>query len=78
MRLTSYHPGISIEKIEKKTNFELAIAPDVHQTKSPTDSELYLLREEIDPLGIRRLEQLSGATRRKLLRDILIQERINT
>jgi len=35
---------------------------------------LRLIREEIDPLGIRDLELLSGAARRKLLRDILIRE----
>ncbi|MBM3145219.1 MAG: hypothetical protein FJ010_09670 [Chloroflexi bacterium] len=74
MRLISYHPGESIEHIQAKTKFDLEIAPDVHETEIPSASELRLIREEIDPLGIRDLELLSGAARRKLLRDILIRE----
>lgn len=74
MRLTTYHAGVSIKRIRAKTNFALEVAPDVHETPPPTDEELRLLREEIDPLGIRRLELLSGASRRKLLHDILAQE----
>jgi hypothetical protein len=35
-----------------------------------------LLREEIDPLGVRRLELLGGAARKDLLREILEKEGI--
>jgi acyl CoA:acetate/3-ketoacid CoA transferase beta subunit len=75
MRLTSYHPGINKNRIIKKTNFELELAPTVQETPAPSEEELHLLREEIDPLGIRRLELLSGASRRELLHNILAQER---
>ncbi len=75
MRLTTYHPGVSIESIQAHTGFELAVAPGVSPTPLPTDEEIRLLREEIDPLGIRRLELLSGAERRQLLHDIIQQER---
>jgi glutaconate CoA-transferase subunit B len=71
MRLTSYHPGLDIADIQAHTGFELAIAPDVHETPAPTAEEIRLLREEIDPLGIRRLEGLSGAERRELLHQIV-------
>jgi glutaconate CoA-transferase, subunit B len=74
MRLISYHPGSSIELVMKHTGFELKIAPDVHQTPLPTDEELHLLRTEIDPLGIRRLEASSGAARRQQLHAIIQQE----
>jgi acyl CoA:acetate/3-ketoacid CoA transferase beta subunit len=74
MRLTSYHPGVPIERIQAKTGFELEIAPDVHETPHPTDEEIHLLREVIDPLGIRKLELLGGGARRDLLREILTQE----
>jgi acyl CoA:acetate/3-ketoacid CoA transferase beta subunit len=74
MRLTSYHPGVPIERIQAKTGFELEIAPDVHKTPHPTDEEIHLLREVIDPLGIRKLELLGGGARRDLLREILTQE----
>jgi len=74
MRLTSYHPGVTIERIQAKTGFELAIAPDVHETPPPTLEELRLLRGVIDPFGVRKLELLGGNARRDLLREILAQE----
>lgn len=75
MRLISYHPGIDPQFIQKKTDFELEIAPNLKETPIPSDEEIHLLREEIDPHGIRRLEFLSGAPRRKLLREIIYMER---
>jgi len=71
MRLVSYHPGSSIEVIQKHTGFELEIAPDVSETPHPTPEELRLIRTEIDPKGIRKLETLSGSVRRELLHSIL-------
>lgn len=71
MRLLTYHPGQTIERIQARTGFELEVATDVHETPLPKAEELRLLREEIDPLGIRRLESLSGAARRQLLREII-------
>ncbi len=74
MRLTSYHPGTSIERIASRTGFELDIAPDVHETPAPSPEELHILREEIDPLGIRKLELLSGKARHELLHQIINAE----
>jgi hypothetical protein len=74
MRLTWVHPGQSIEKIQAKTGFELAVAPDVRETEPPTAEEVRLLREAIDPLGVRKLETLSGALRKELIREILRRE----
>jgi hypothetical protein len=74
LRLTSYHPGVSIAQIQARTGFELEISPDVHETPPPNSEELRLLQEEIDPLGIRRLEALSGAERRQLLHQIIAAE----
>jgi glutaconate CoA-transferase subunit B len=74
MRVTSYHPGQSIEKIQAKTGFELEVSPDVHETEPPTEEEVRLLREEIDPLGVRKVETLSGAQRKELIRAILKKE----
>ena len=74
LRLTSYHPGVEIARIQARTGFDLEIAPDVHQTPEPTSEELRLLREQIDPLGIRRLEALGGPARRKLLHEIIAEE----
>ena len=71
MRLVSYHPGVSITQIQARTGFELEISPDVRETTLPPEEWLRLLREEIDPLGIRRLELLSGSNRRDLLHQIV-------
>ncbi len=74
MRLTSLHPGATLERIQARTGFPLEVAPELDETPPPTTEELRLLREEIDPLGVRRLELLSGAARRELLRVILDRE----
>ncbi|MFC2025641.1 CoA-transferase subunit beta [Chloroflexota bacterium] len=74
LRLTSYHPGIKISQIQARTGFSFDIADSVHETPRPTDAEIMLLRNEIDPLGIRRLELLSGNERRKLLQKIITIE----
>jgi acyl CoA:acetate/3-ketoacid CoA transferase beta subunit len=77
MRLTARHPGVTVERIRAKTGFPLEIAPDLRETQPPTAEEVQLLREVIDPLGIRRLETLSGAARKRALREILASERLS-
>ena len=74
MRLLSNHPGIELDLICRKTGFELEIADDLHETLPPTIDEVRLLREQIDPLGVRKLETLSGQARKDLLRSILAAE----
>lgn len=74
MRLVSYHAHSSPEQIQSHTGFELEISANVHKTPPPSAEELRLLRQEIDPLGIRRLESLSGAERRELLHEIIAIE----
>lgn len=74
MRLISYHPGVTTSRIQARTGFELEIASEVQETPPPTADELELIRNEIDPLGIRRLELLGGSARRDHLRSILATE----
>jgi len=74
LRLISIHPGATIESIQAHTGFPLEIAPELYTTPPPTLEELRLLRDEIDPLGIRRLESLSGTARRDLLHQIIAAE----
>jgi glutaconate CoA-transferase subunit B len=74
MRLISYHPGTTIQQIQARTGFELEVAPQVTETPLPGTEELQILREEIDPWGIRRLEALSGNERRQLLHEIIREE----
>jgi acyl CoA:acetate/3-ketoacid CoA transferase beta subunit len=75
MRLTHLHPGVSMEHVRAKTGFALDVAAALEETAPPSADELRLLREDIDPLGVRRLETLSGAERREHLRSILAAER---
>lgn len=75
MRLIRTFPGQSPASIQAKTGFELEIAPDVSPTPPPTTHELRLLREVIDPLGVRRLELLGGSARKALLQEILVREK---
>lgn len=74
MRLTSVHRGVAVARVQAKTGFPLLIADDLAETEPPTAEELRLLREVVDPLGVRQLETLSGAARRDRLRAILHAE----
>lgn len=75
MRLTSFHPGVTIETIQAHTGFRFEISKNVMETVLPTLDEINLLRNVIDPMSIRRLETLSGAARRELIQKIIIAEK---
>ena len=74
MRLTTLHPGVTSSRLQAKTGFPLILSDSIPQTTPPTAEELHLLRECIDPLGVRQLETLRGAARREKLRQILTAE----
>lgn len=71
MRLISVHPGVTRERVQAKTGFELELHPELTATEPPRPEQVELLRTVIDPLGIRKLELLSGPQRRHELRRIL-------
>ncbi|MFD8148999.1 CoA-transferase subunit beta [Streptomyces sp. NPDC059708] len=56
MRLASVHPGVTVEEVRAATGFELAVSPDVPFTREPSAEELRLIREVIDPRGLRERE----------------------
>jgi acyl CoA:acetate/3-ketoacid CoA transferase beta subunit len=74
MRLSTIHPGIDVDKVKESTGFELLIPENLKETKPPTEKELKLLREKVDPLKIRKLEVLSGREREELLEEIIQKE----
>ena len=43
------NPGVTIEQVVENTGFELIIPEEVPTLDPPTDEELRILREEIDP-----------------------------
>lgn len=75
MRVTLLHPGVSRKRLLAKTGFDVEISDDLSETEPPSTEELDLLRNEIDPLGVRALEALSGPARRKALAGIISKER---
>ncbi|MEO8437672.1 MAG: CoA-transferase, partial [Chloroflexota bacterium] len=52
MRLDSLHPGATVEQVRETIGWEIAVAPDLAETPPPTDDELRLIREELDPGGV--------------------------
>ncbi|MFB7634387.1 CoA-transferase subunit beta [Streptomyces sp. NPDC056149] len=56
MRLASVHPGVTVEEVLDATGFELARPDAVPYTREPTAEELRLIREVIDPQGLRDRE----------------------
>ena len=56
MRVVSVHPGVTIDDIVKSTTFQLEIPQDVPETRAPSADELRMIREVIDPNGMREQE----------------------
>ena len=56
VRLVSLHPGVTREEVQTLTGFPIASAEIVPETRAPTAEELRLIREVIDPAGLRRKE----------------------
>jgi acyl CoA:acetate/3-ketoacid CoA transferase beta subunit len=53
MRLRSVHPGVTVTDVVEATGFELTIPADVPETRSPTAEELRVIRDVLDPRGLR-------------------------
>jgi glutaconate CoA-transferase subunit B len=51
MELAALHPGASLEEARDNTEWHLNVADDLAQTDPPSDLELSLIREELDPEG---------------------------
>ncbi|HWF81103.1 MAG TPA: CoA-transferase [Streptosporangiaceae bacterium] len=56
MRLRSVHPGVSVDQVRELTGFALTITDEVTVTAEPTEAELALIRERLDPAGLREAE----------------------
>ncbi len=49
MRILQTFPGETIESIQAATGFELLVAPNVSEFAPPTEEEVRMIREDIDP-----------------------------
>ena len=54
MRLLSVHPGVTVDEVQAATGFDLALPDgDVPVTRAPSVGELVIIREMLDPKGLR-------------------------
>lgn len=53
VRLLSVHPGVTVQEVVEATGFALDITGEVPTTREPTLEELVVIREVLDPKGLR-------------------------
>jgi acyl CoA:acetate/3-ketoacid CoA transferase beta subunit len=56
MRVRSVHPGVTVEEVAAATGFPLVVPEEVPESRSPTAEELHILRDVLDPKGLRERE----------------------
>lgn len=49
MQVLSLHPGVTLDRVRENTGFSLAVAESLATTPPPTERELTILRDEVDP-----------------------------
>lgn len=52
MYLAAIHPSSTEAEVQGATGWELTVADDVSETRTPTPEEIALIREDLDPDGI--------------------------
>lgn len=73
-RVESLHPGVDVQTVVDNTGFDLIVPDQVQTTTEPTDEQLDLLRDRIDPFGTVKFDFLSGKERLPYLKSILDAE----
>jgi acyl CoA:acetate/3-ketoacid CoA transferase beta subunit len=56
VRLLSVHPGVTVDEVVENTGFTLDVSADVAVTREPTESELMIIRNVLDPKSLRDRE----------------------
>ncbi|MCX2962917.1 CoA-transferase subunit beta [Gordonia aquimaris] len=56
MRARSLHPGVTADEVAENTGFDIAGLADAPNTRLPSDEELALIRDVLDPRGVRNRE----------------------
>jgi glutaconate CoA-transferase subunit B len=52
LRLDSLHPGVTLEEVQAAMGWSPRVAADLGSTPAPTDTELRMIRQELDPGGV--------------------------
>ena len=68
-------PGVTRQQIREATGFEVTFDADCGEVPVPSSDTLAVLRNRIDPLGMRRLEFVSAKERGALIAEILAADR---
>lgn len=53
LRLRSVHPGVTVDQVREATGFDLDVPADLPTTRDPSAEELILIKEMLDPKGLR-------------------------
>ncbi|GAA2718949.1 MULTISPECIES: CoA-transferase [Streptomyces] len=56
LRVRSLHPDVTPEEVRRATGFPLDVPAGAPRTREPTPAELHLIREVLDPGGLREKE----------------------
>lgn len=64
MRVDSLHPGVTIAQVKDNTRFDLIVSKETPTTPGPTEHQLELIRNSIDPKGMWLNAGLTGAPTR--------------
>ena len=75
LEVINIHPGVSKKQIQENTTFKVIFSKNCKKTPVPSKKQLKILREEVDPLNIRKLEFVSGKERIDLFNKILNKEK---
>lgn len=54
MRIRSLHPGVKLEDVQENTSFDLIVPDDIPETEPPTQEQVDLIRNVIDPQDRRK------------------------
>lgn len=52
MYVSTLHPDVTRDEVTEATGWDIAFADDLAETQIPTDEEIEILREELDPDGV--------------------------
>lgn len=54
MTLTALAPGHTVDQIKKEVGWALRVSNSLHEIEAPSDEELRIVRQELDPQGLYR------------------------
>jgi glutaconate CoA-transferase, subunit A len=73
-RLEAIHPETTVEEVKSQTGGAFLVSESLAKMQPPSPEQLQLMRNEIDPFGIRRLEFVPSKDRLELIESILNME----